>query len=130
MVVSGFSGVNRRFAAASAAALVLLVALAAGAAPASAAAEEGGKASRYRGEILGVNRDEGSFTLRNVTSEGKELIVFHVQPGTEFTNAKDGSRMSFADLAAGCRAVVRARREGGRRLALAVEVRVPEKKRD
>ena len=82
---------------------------------------------RHRGEILGVNRDEGSFTLRNVTPEGKAMVVLHVTSETRIENAGDGSTMSFSDLAAGQRASVTARKEGTRRVAITVDVRLPKK---
>lgn len=127
MVVSALSGVNRRAVLTAAAAIVLGAICAAG--PLRAAPPSGdGKQERYRGEILGVDRENETFTLRRIDADGKDLVVFHVTPETVYENAGDGGKLSFADLAAGLRATVDAARRGGRNEAIGVQIKFPKKR--
>jgi len=133
MVVSALSGVNRRTLLALSAALLLAAPLVpeplAAAPPEARIAAEDGKEARHRGEILGVDRDNGTFTLRKMTVDGKDLVIFHVTPETVYESGDGRTKISFSDLAAGMRATVDAVRRDGRIDAIRVEVKPPKKGR-
>jgi len=125
MVVSAIPGVNRSGGRARAASLLVLALLSGQEFARSAPDPLGEKPSRQRGEILGVNREDRTFTLRSLTADGKELTLFHVTDETSITEAGEGAKLPLASLAAGQRVAVRSRRQGDRRVALEVEIYRP-----
>ncbi len=78
---------------------------------------------KQRGEILGVNRQERTVTIRSELPEGKELHVFHVDDETIIRRkrSKEGD-LSIDDLDPGDVVRVTARRDPGRKVAVEIVV--------
>jgi hypothetical protein len=79
---------------------------------------------KHRGEILGVNRQERTVTVRSELPEGKELHVFYVGDETIIRRKRSKERnLSIGDLAPGDTVWVTARREPGRKVAVEIVVK-------
>lgn len=82
----------------------------------------------HPGEILGVDRDAKTVTIRVAKIDDKETHVFHVTGKTVIKDKATGKILSLADLASGDKVIVKGGHREGKRVALEILVR-PDKER-
>ncbi len=75
------------------------------------------------GEILGLNRQERTLTLKVTRPDVKENIVYHVPEGSTIRSERSGARLTFEDLRPGMRVTVTGFRDGERRIATQIVIR-------
>lgn len=123
MVISLHGSVNRggtapgRALCAGAALAILVVACS------PALADPIGSRERHNGEILGLDREAGTLTLRSVHRDIKELAVFQVTEETVISEKGRKSGIPLQELRPGDRITVISQRREGQRVALEIRIR-------
>jgi Cu/Ag efflux protein CusF len=83
----------------------------------------GAEREQYSGEILGVDRNAKTVTVRTPTSGGKETHVFRVSERSVLTDKKSGRTLAIEDLQAGDAVSLTSEHAGGERVVLQLTVR-------
>ena len=110
----------------------LCVSLAAGGSVGVAQDLKQGPKGEHKGEILAIDKDGSTVTIRVFqTTEGeKETYVYHVDQKTVIKDKATGKDLTLKDLKVGDKVVVKGKHEGGKRVALEIKVRPPEKQKE
>lgn len=79
--------------------------------------------AQHRGEIMSVDREAKTITVKIVTNDSRENHVYHVVDGVTVIRDPDQKVISFGDLKAGQHISIHSRREKGDRVAMEITLK-------
>jgi len=90
---------------------------------------KGDEKGEHPGEILAIDTNAKTFTVRIVKLEEKDTHVYAFTDKTTIKDKETGKALTFADLSVGDKVIITGRHKDGKRVAIEIVVK-PEKKKE